>query len=930
MSGEVLGLAKSKPISQLLLEDKQRLAELLHSLEVTLFEYFPREDVLLLYGESLEISRRYDNYLARLEHHSHLRGKDQPKLRALLQRQSMTSVEVCLSGEDGSEHYAIISLVSSAGANTDEERLVGTIKDITREKERENFLRERAYRDSMTSLYNRSHGQRIVDEYLHTKGPFASCGMMVIDIDFFKNVNDTYGHLFGDKVLIEMAKLLRGMFDREGIVIRAGGDEFVVFLQNISHTALIHKTASLLDAVRALTFPENDYAITCSIGVCFLPENTFGYGYQQLFADADWALYRAKKFGRNRYEFCDDLQRFEMESPEKQRRDADIDERYLRNDVVSTAFEIFEKTANFDAAMRLLLKVVGLRLQLDRITVIRTDTRERTTGRDYQWTAPGAPEVLHVEASFTKEDFLTLFHSYDAYGTTVLHYDNMSMYSEGAQALLMQGGAKTVVYAAMYCEGHYSGAVSYVTCDAKRHWTSFQRCQLGELTKIISAHMAKSRLVNDTQISSLSASDYDSLTGLLSFSRFREETERIIVGRTDESYVIVYSDFENFKYLNQKYGYRQGDQLLKEFAGYIIGTLRSEENVYFTRVVADQFVLFMPCEPADDLDVRVHAINEEFSRRCAERFPEFTLRIRSGFYLIDADCSSASAAIDAANYARRQVRTGAAVSACAYSKKLEEKQLIETEIINGITDALKNQEFKAYLQPKFSIKDGSIVGAEALVRWQRPDGRLLMPGDFIPLYEQSGRILELDFYMFEQVTAFLAKNDRLGRRQVPISINASILHASHPDTIQRYLNILKKYNVDPSLTEIELTETATATEFEGIIHLFRQFQEANIPTSLDDFGAGYSVLNALVDIPVNTVKIDRVFLNCCESNEKGIYFLRQIVAMLKSLGYKTLCEGIETERQLEILRDAGCEVGQGFFFARPLPLEEYEKLVYGE
>ena len=468
-----------------------------------------------------------------------------------------------------------------------------------------------------------------------------------------------------------------------------------------------------------------------------------------------------------------------------------------------------------------------------------------------------------------------------------------------------------------------------MVCGRKRYWSRQNRSQLGEITKIISAHLAKSQALNASNQSSAAAPGYDTLTGLLSFPRFREEVERMIVGGYARHHILVYTDFEDFKYFNQKYGYSMGDQVLKEFSNYIIGRLEREEAVYFTRVVSDQFILFRPYDPDEDLEESVRQANEEFIKRQEERFPDVRLRIRSGIYRVAQDCLSASAAIDAANFARKQVSCRKGAFARLYDESLSRRQTLETEIINGLEKALNEGEFQLYLQPKFSLKDCLVTGAEALVRWKRADGSILYPNAFIPLYERNGRIVDLDFYVFQQTAAFLAKNQALGRPQIPISVNFSILHASNQEVVGRCMDILEKYGVDPSLIEIELTETATVSDYSNVKRLFQQIQKMGMKTSLDDFGAGYSVLNTVIDIPVNTVKIDRGFISSCVSSSRGIFFLQQIISMVRGLGYDVICEGVETDEQVRILRDAGCEKGQGYWFSRPLPLEEYEKFVYG-
>ena len=763
------------------------------------------------------------------------------------------------------------------------------------------------------------------------KNPYASCGMMVVDIDYFKSVNDVFGHLFGDTVLQEIARLFTVIFDKKDILVRAGGDEFVIFLKDVSHPTLVKKTARLVEAVRELKFSKQKYSMSCSIGVCFLPENVSGYTYEQLFENADWALYRAKENGKNRYEFCDNLQRFET-STRKISADLKntIDERYLRNDVISTAFEVFEKMNSFSAAIKLLMEIIGVRFGLDRITVIQTNIKDRNAGRQYQWVSEAAPEVLAVPGSFTKEDFLTLFQSYDEYGTTVLQHDNMSMYSPDARNLLMQGGAKTVLYAAMYCEGKYTGAISYVVCDQKRFWTKQNRSQLGGLTKIISAHLAKNQVLNMIHEGVKVSPEYDSLTGLLSFTQFKEETERIIVGGYATSHVMVYHDFDDFKYFNQKYGYQMGNQLLKEYSNYLMGFLENEQEVYFSRVVADQFVLFMPCRDMNGLRGKFEKINKEFLQRQAMQFPEVQFFIRTGIYKIQPGDLSASEAIDAANYARCQVKKNAEASVMIYDARMARKKNEENDILNGMTAALEKEEFQVYFQPRFSMEDYRIVGAEALVRWIKPDGTILYPNAFIPLYEKNGRIGELDIYVFEQVVAFQARCQAMGRKQIPVSVNVSLRHTSGGDIVNRYAGILERYQVDASLIEIELTETeaVAAKEYQKIKDMFQKFRAKGFRTAMDDFGSGYSMMNMLIDIPVDIVKLDRAFVHYCESMDRGVNFLKQLVMMVKEMGYHLVCEGVETEEQIRVLKGIGCEEGQGYWFAKPMSQKEFEEMLY--
>lgn len=818
------------------LRRSQALMRLLGHRQTYLFEYFTVQDTMVIHNKDMTVWRKIEHYLGGDQsiRQGQLRPEDSWQIRELLTGSLHGPMELRGIRTQGEETVYEVDAVPS------EDEAAGTIylgyiRDITLEKAKEKSLRQQAQRDSLTLLYNNMTGKALIDQYLREKDPYASCGLLVIDVDFFKNVNDRYGHLFGDKVLQELAHLLQTLFSKKDILVRAGGDEFLVFLKDVDHATLLNKTRQLSESVRKIPFSENDYCLTCSIGACFLPENVSGYLYSQLFENADWALYQAKENGRNQYVFCDDLRRYTESTPHVAHLDAagpELDTRYLHNDLISTAFEIFEKTSRFEDAIDLFLKVVGIRLQLDRITILSTNIKERRHTKLFQWLAPKASSALADTVSFTKEDFLTLFQSYDENGIAVLQHDNLSMYSPAAQAQLMQGGVKTAVYTAIYNEGEYQGAVAYIVCGSKRFWSTQSRRELGELTKIITAYLTRHLAANAINGGRITAPDFDRLTGLLSFTRFREEVEHKIVSGYAEGYQIIYCDFENFKYFNEVYGYATGDKILKEFSDLLVEAVKTKGESYLCRIVGDQFCLYLrhtPQGPDDSVARFAAAFGQAFSQR------------------------------------------------------------------------------------------------QALVRWEKPDGTILYPDQFIPILENSGRIVELDLYMLEQVAAFLERNAKAGRKLIPIAVNASVLLAKDLRNAETYSKILADHHINAALLEIELTETAAVSEFDCVKRLFACFQEKNMQTSLDDFGAGYSLLNSVVDIPINTVKLDRSFLTRCTTNQRGLYFLQEIVNMVKGLGYQVICEGIETKDQVDLMRSLGCDAAQGFWFSKAISTEAFEQ-----
>ena len=287
---------------------KEILTAIFKNKEFTICEYETDTETFFIYDEKMNVRRKIPNYLDYLEHGSLVEPQDRDKLRELYLGETGEQTEIRV--KRGEETTRMLVQLLRLGGERENGRNLFLVKDITKEKNRERLLEEQAARDSLTSLYNDHSGRKLINEYLQNKAPYATCGMMVIDIDYFKYVNDTFGHLFGDYVLVELAQLLRNFFAPKDVIMRFGGDEFVILLKDISHSALVKKGMELVNAVRKMRFGGKDYSMTCSVGICYLPENESGYTYDQMFENADWALYQAKENGKDQYAFCDNLRRF--------------------------------------------------------------------------------------------------------------------------------------------------------------------------------------------------------------------------------------------------------------------------------------------------------------------------------------------------------------------------------------------------------------------------------------------------------------------------------------------------------------------------------------------------------------------------------------------------------------------------------------------
>lgn len=655
-------------------EKFHKYEKMLSKSNISVYEYYPATDTAVKLDASLNVVRKISPYMNEINSERWLDLQEQSRYVQFLRGMSNGNIEIQYADDDGNMTLKSIRKLYMVDETTGEEYLLITKKDVTKQKNTERKYREQAQRDSMTKLYNRVSGREIVESYLERKNPYESCGMLVMDVDYFKGVNDSYGHLFGDKVLIKISQLLMDHFDKKAVVSRVGGDEFVVFFYDIDNNQLVSRIGGFFDDIKTLTFAENDYIPTCSIGVCFVPKNASNCSYDQIFQNADWALYQAKKRGRNRYVFCDNMHRYNeeiMEAGQKEAAKQQLDARYFQNDILATAFEVFEKHRYFDDAIKQLLQIIGIRFQLDRISVVDIDIRNNIASCSYQWRANGVKAALEKPQCYKREDFQKFFSKYNAFNALVINDENVNEYSVEGQRLVMQNNTRTVLHIARYDEGRYAGTVAFVTCNKNRFWSLDKMHELSEVVKLFSVYRRKSLGVNKYDCGCGWYNDYDDLTGLISFARFKEDVEHIIVSGTRQDSVMVYSDIENFSEYNRKYGFEQGDRLLKEFAQYIIGTMQKVENTYFARIVSDQFVLFMPYDiSVNDIEYKVQRINDSFTRTYMGDDDGIKINIRTGIYKVTGACSGVSAAIDAANSARKHIKPSDELKVVIYNESM--------------------------------------------------------------------------------------------------------------------------------------------------------------------------------------------------------------------------------------------------------------------
>ena len=422
----------------------------------------------------------------------------------------------------------------------------------------------------------------------------------------------------------------------------------------------------------------------------------------------------------------------------------------------------------------------------------------------------------------------------------------------------------------------------------------------------------------------------DFLTGLDRYEVFLEKLEKRIEQIGDARISIVYTDIKHFKYINDTYGYQVGDALLRDFVEEILNG--SVNLICCSRVYSDNFItanVLREDLTNEQFKETIHRVNREWAAKFREKYLNSRLQFCTGISIIDKNSRSldAETAVSNANLARKVAKEMEDDSCILFDHSMMEGIKREVEITSRVPKAIANHEFKVYYQPKIETETLRLIGAEALVRWQRPDGSFIYPDQFIPLLERSGQIVDVDYYVYREAFKFIADRIAEGKNVVPISLNVSRIHLSRMTMLAYVQELFEEYKIPSGLIEFELTESIYLDNTEKALELVKGLHNLGTKVSMDDFGSGYSSLNLLSRLPIDIIKLDKVFLKEDNMQESDKIIISCVVDMAKKLSITSLCEGVETPEQSDYLKQIGCQIQQGYYFSRPIPQEEFEQFM---
>lgn len=921
-------ITDNKLIQLELEKERKKLGAVVRMSGDRIFEYDIATDYMtytnpgegLLFSE--QITENYTEHLAKIIMEDDREARHE-LMDALRHGKENFSIELRRVGANGEYHWVLVSGQTIYDKDHNPERVLGKIQDIDEQKQKEEDLRDKSQKDSLTGLYNHMTAKQIVTEKIADKQEGQESYLIICDIDNFKGINDTNGHMFGDAVLCSFADEMSRLLP-DAVKGRIGGDEFMMYVENTSRETL-HEQLVALNNSMSDRFDDDKTGlhISCSLGVVSV--NGSVTDFDELFQWADHALYRVKSSGKGSHAIID--VNADMILPLNSYLDSEENtdmyvrnETLIRNDeeLVLFCVELLENVPNITSALKMICERTCNFFELDDMVCIEHE--ESANNILYQWSTREKHKYtgrMHKKGIY---EWDLLLPKTDKLG--------VALYGEADSRQIEMEEAKSAMLVLSKEVKDYKGSVVFADRQKDRDW-SREKDTLYRIANQIFIHLRTLRNEEQEQREIDRKLNYDALTNLPVYNRFVQMVEEYMQENADANLYCVYSDFSNFQYLNEVYGYEAGDKVLSDYANMLANEF--DEGVLFCRVTSDHFIGIIEAENLEHAFNCYKSFNEKFTIKTNAKYSQCNLVIAAGMYEVGKDEKSVASMMDNANEARKQCKDQKVVTSIEiYTEEIRQQTESTKAIVANMVNAYNNKEFCPYLQPKVSLKTGKIIGAEALVRWNRPDGTIMKPEQFMEIFENNGFVTKVDFLMLDQVMEYLREALDIGEEVVPISVNFSRRHNEFDSFVPSIFKRLDMYGVPRRLLEVELTESVFMADLSSLSQNLKHLRASGIEVSVDDFGSGYSSLNLLSKVAVDTVKLDKEFLDATLSatqEETALTIIKYLIKLLKQLGFKVLAEGVETKEQIKMLKKAECDYVQGYYYAKPMPIPEFRRFL---
>ncbi len=782
--------------------------------------------------------------------------------------------------------------------------------DLDKQRELANLF------DPLTGLLQRNAIQLEIKSELEKTKP-TPFSIFILDVDNFKDINDSYGHMFGDLILVLIANTIKD-FLKDAKVGRIGGDEFLIVCYETEYEKVWQILHDMCEKIRELSKTNSNNAhITVTVGCARYGID--GTDYDTLFVKSDKALYRGKRKGRNCFIIYNEELHKNITSEIFKNLEQAENKNASNNSLLISVFDLLTTKQNYSKCINDLIHLLGTFFLLDRVSLaVKFPDGENPYMFD-EWSNPNYPKYANL-IDKNIENFKYWKRHMNERGICQIHNISNIFHTDNEfNTLLKQQEVKSTLAFELSFDEETLGLIRFDMCSKKRFWQPNDINTLQIISKILAIYLYKMR-ENITLERKLYR---DSLTGLDNYSQFLDTCNSKLLHRTIE-YAVFYFNIEHFKYVNDVYGYTVGDHIIIQLANILKFVFQNTSDV-IARSSADRFLVMTKFISIEDIEDKFTQVIEQVSNIAyKDTNLKHKLIIVSGVYVTEPDEKNISSAINKANLARKSNTSSGYPRYTLYDDNILETYRFEHQLEEHMFEALNNDEFLIYLQPKVNVKTNEIIGAEALSRWYYKFEKLLMPFQFIPLFEKNGFICELDFYVFKKVCQIQKKFENDGKVLLPISVNMSKAQKDLHKYVERVEAIRQEYNVSPQIIEIEITESMLSNNVDEIISIMEELHELGYKISMDDFGSGYSNLALLSVLDFDILKLDGNF--CKEDFEgKDKVIISSIIEMAKKLNISLICERVETQQQAKNLEELGCQIVQGYLYDKPISIDEFDK-----
>ena len=762
--------------------------------------------------------------------------------------------------------------------------------------------------DKMTKANPKSYIDNRAKNNMLTKTPFT---LILVDIDNFKHINDEYGQSVGDMILIEMVAQAKSILGGNGAISRVGGDRFLIIYDidddyDAVHDLLFKLKLGMQDISICKT---RGIRITLTLASAQYPSDGI---YDLLLLKCKKALIRGKNKGRDCFimylkEKCGEVTLNDKIDDKINKIDASS----TKNDVyslISNVTQLLDSDKTEDDNINKALNIIGNYFYVDRLSIARLDIKTHTIIKHHCWYNPKCSIKHEV---YCCDEIIPKWGQELGTKNYIRINDSRELDDSNPLKELFQIDSTTASLSfELVVNGKSYGLIRFDMTTGARQWQSndFQIFLL--ISQLFASHFQKNYL-KDMNYKTFYL---DPKFGCNNFTKMFTDTGDIILSSNITDYSIIEIDIRNII----RYRSIIGEKRMVDLVKTIVSSFNKRKYIYGKRHEGP-FVVFMKGHNKEKIEELVDEIQNNLDV-FTEAINLLNLELQVGVYFANSLKDSLIDAIENANLTRILNKDELLLY---YSEEVRNKALFKTEMLLRIDEALDNNEFLLYLQPKISTKDGSLIGAEALTRWKYKHEKLLFPDQFISLFEEQGVIDKLDYKVFENVCIYQKNLIEEGYKPVPISVNVSRYIVDLDNYLDNLEKIRKEYNISPNLIEIEITEGMFYENSLLISDFINKLHKHGYKVSMDDFGAGYSNLVAMAKLNFDVIKFDKSF--CLDLENVNVkMMLDKLIDLIKMLKMRTVCEGVETKENVDYLTKIGCDSIQGYYYSKPIPSIDFK------